>query len=104
MQFGLDYLRSLGRNMQLNKVNELKRQFPRSKIMELRSVLYAGKNEQKLFLEELKARGLRLPEYKEFKVDEIILSKKTPYFDIIEIMDLYPEFALPGGENENIQS
>jgi len=88
----------------LNKVNELKRQFPRSKIMELRCVLYAGKNEQKLFLEELKARGLRLPEYKEFKVDEIILSKKTPYFDIIEIMDLYPEFALPGGENENIQS
>jgi len=88
----------------LSKINELKRQFPRSKIMELRSVLYAGKNEQRLFLEELKARGLRLPEYNEFKGDEITSNGKTPYFDMIELMDLYPEFALPGGENENIQS
>jgi hypothetical protein len=45
-----------------------------------------------------------LPEYNEFKGDEITSNGKTPYFDMIELMDLYPEFALPGGENENIQS
>jgi hypothetical protein len=50
-------------NELLKGVANLKNNFPRSKILELRSVLYSGENEQKLFLEEIKARGLQLPGY-----------------------------------------
>jgi hypothetical protein len=46
-------------NELLKGVANLKNNFPRSKILELRSVLYSGENEQKLFLEEIKARGNR---------------------------------------------
>jgi len=81
----------------LKGVAKLKNKFPRSKILELRSVLYSGENEQKLFLEEIKARGLQLPGYKEdFNGNEIVVDKKTPYFDMIELMEFYPEFALNG--------
>jgi hypothetical protein len=84
-------------NELLKGVANLKNNFPRSKILELRSVLYSGENEQKLFLEEIKTRGLQLPGYKEdFNGNEIVVDKKTPYFDMIELMEFYPEFALNG--------
>lgn len=62
--------------------------------MELREVLYKGEDYQKKFIVDMKVRGLHLPEYKTFKDSKIILNKKTPYLDMIELMDLYPEFAL----------
>lgn len=71
-----------------------KARFPRSKIMKLREVLFLGKTERELFEIELNARGLRLPEYKNFKGDRILINKETPYFDMLELMELYPEFAL----------
>jgi hypothetical protein len=87
-------------NELLKGVAKLKNNFPRSKILELRSVLYSGENEQKLFLEEIKARGLKLPGYnknfKNFNGNEIIVYKETPYFDMIELMEFYPKFALNG--------
>mgnify|MGYP000656046821 CR=1 FL=1 len=75
-----------------------KLKYPRSKIMKLREVLYSGQTELDLFKKELKARGLELPKYKDFNGSEIVKDKKTPYFDMIELMELYPEFALPGRE------
>jgi hypothetical protein len=84
-------------NELLKGVANLKNNFPRSKILELRSVLYSGENEQKLFLEEIKTRGLQLPGYKEdFNGNEIVVGEKTPYFDMIELMEFYPKFALNG--------
>jgi len=72
--------------------------FPRSKLMDLRQVLYLSEAEQELFLRELMARRLKLPSYtrKGFSGDELVLNRETPYLDMIEIMDFYPEFALPG--------
>jgi hypothetical protein len=84
-------------NELLKGVANLKNNFPRSKILELRSVLYYGENEQKLFLEEIKTRGLQLPGYKEdFNGNQIVVGEKTPYFDMIELMEFYPKFALNG--------
>jgi hypothetical protein len=94
-------------NELLKGVANLKNNFPRSKILELRSVLYSGENEQKLFLEEIKARKSQLleeintrksplPSYKNFNGNEIVVDKKTPYFDMIELIEFYPKFALNG--------
>jgi hypothetical protein len=83
-------------NELLKGVANLKNNFPRSKILELRSVLYSGENEQKLFLEEIKARKSPLPSYKNFDGNEIVVDEKTPYFDMIELMEFYPKFALNG--------
>jgi len=74
-----------------------KLKFPRSKLMNIVKVLYMGKDAQDLFMEEIKTRGLKLPEYKNFNGTEIVVKKETPYLDMIELMDFYPEFALKGG-------
>ncbi len=79
---------------ELKKKQDGKDIYPRSKIMELRQILYLGEGEQRLFIEELKARRLKLPPYKDFNGSEIVLNSKTPYFDMIELMEFYPEFAL----------
>ncbi len=75
-----------------------KPQFPRSKIMDLRQVLYLSSSEQRSFLQLLKARGLSLPKYKDFSGEEVVMNNITPYLDMIELMDLYPEFAIIGGK------
>jgi hypothetical protein len=77
--------------------NKGKEKFPRSKIMELRDVLYSGKQAHRLFIEEMKARGLKLPSYKDFDGYEIIKDSETPYLDMIELTEFYPKFALQGG-------
>lgn len=78
-----------------NKKNG-KDNFPRSKIMELRKVLYSSEDSQKIFLEEIITKKLKLPKYKYFTGDKIVENKETPYFDMIELLELYPDFALPG--------
>lgn len=85
----------------LKGINKLKfgkngeNKFPRSKLMKMREVLYLDKTAQELYVKEISARGLELPKYKDFDGKEIVLNQKTPYFDMIELMDFYPEFALP---------
>lgn len=77
-----------------SKGKEDKAEYPRSKIMKLREVLFLGKTEMELFEIELKAKELKLPKYKDFEGDRIVKDQKTPYFDMLELMELYPEFAL----------
>jgi len=77
--------------------------FPHSKIMELREILYSGKQAEQAFVEKIKARGLELPVYKEFNGKEISKNNQTPYFDMIEIMDFYPDCFIRGN-NENLHS
>jgi len=84
-------------NELLKGVKKLKESFPRSKIMKLREVLYREGAEYKLFMEELKVRGLKLPAYKNFNGNELVQNMETPYFDMIELTEFYPEFALEGG-------
>ncbi len=74
-----------------------KLKFPRSKLMDLREVIFKDKFSQDEFIKELEARGLRLPEYKNFYGKNIFIDSKTPYLDMIELLELYPEFAMEGG-------
>lgn len=66
--------------------------FARSRLMELREVLFMDKSRQDAFITELKGRNLSLPEFKGFK-EELFLNNETPYLDMIEILEFYPEYA-----------
>jgi hypothetical protein len=77
--------------------------WPRSKVKELRSVLPLGKEAVTQFIEEIKVRGLRLPKMREGSgYDQTGWeNKKTPYLDMIELMEFYPKEFLnrqKGGE------
>jgi hypothetical protein len=61
--------------------------FPLSKIKELRSVLTLGEEACQTFVKEAKARGRDINE-------KLFLNNKTPYFDMIELMEVYPDFEL----------
>lgn len=64
--------------------------WPRNKIKDLRDALRRDEAFQSYFLTELEARGLKLPrEEKELWKDE-----KTPFYDMIELLDFYPENLL----------
>jgi len=84
-----------------NTVNELTEgirhfsNWPRAKRKGLRDVLSISETATKKYINELRARGLRLPNHTEpFSEYQNLDDKKvnkTPYMDIIEIMELYPE-------------
>lgn len=61
--------------------------------MKLREMLYMGNAHQQAFLTELAVRGLILPSFKNFS-GSLIIDNETPYLDMIELMELYPEYAL----------
>lgn len=84
------------------KDNNGRAKYPRSKIMKLREVLFLGKTEMELFEIELEARDLKLPRYKDFEGEKIVINSKTPYFDMLELMELYPEFALKEASHETV--
>lgn len=75
--------------------------FPHSKLMKLRQILYSTKIEQSLFIEELEIRGHKLPVYDSFKNNEIFVNNTTPYYDMIDLTELYPQcLLLEGGKND----
>lgn len=82
------------------EMNEEDNKWPRNKIYEMRKTLSLDEAACKTFLHQIKARGLRIPEVADF---EILRSgntdlwkplsenlHETPYFDIIELLSLYP--------------
>lgn len=73
--------------------------FPRSKLHKIREALYSTKNEQLRLLQELKIRGLRLPRYKDFDGEKLVIEKKTPYYEMIELTEIYPKFAFKEEKN-----
>jgi hypothetical protein len=80
------------------KDSQGKKKFPRNKIKELRSVIVKGKDECEKFTHHLNAIDLNLPSFgDEFKNNQIV-NGGTPYFDMIELLDFYPEFELMKGE------
>ncbi len=79
----------------INGMNILK-EWPKSKLMELREILAQGKIASKQFIQEMKFRAKELPDIKghsSFKEDGWS-DRKTPYFDMIELMKYYPHFLL----------
>ncbi|MBI5207065.1 MAG: hypothetical protein HY934_04660 [Candidatus Firestonebacteria bacterium] len=83
-------------------LKDIKNKFSTSRIKELHKVLTLGKEATKVFMNELNARGLKLPIIKGENYHESIYQEKqiakdfaiTPYFDMIEFMEFYPSFLL----------
>lgn len=71
------------------------RGWPRSKIEELRQVLVLGKETTETFVKAINVRRLELPKIagKSFE-HSLFESLETPYFDMVELIKFYPEFAL----------
>ena len=65
---------------------------PENKINKLRKVLNLTKDESEKFCVDLKYRELLLPEIKGFQYKYLGKNDITPYFDMIEISDIYPDF------------
>lgn len=86
----------------VKKDNKDRSRYSRSKIMKLREALFLGKTEIELFEIELKAKELKLPEYKDFKGNRIVINSETPYFDMLELMEFYPDFALKEVTDETV--
>ena len=69
--------------------------WPRSKLKKLRSKYLEGKLSVKQFLSEMRSRGCLLPDITDFGgLDQLFkegfdFALHTPYFDVIEVMDLW---------------
>lgn len=68
---------------------------PKNKIMKLREMLFENRDNAKIYVEELKVKGINLPQIKGMSYHEHIWQKEeTPYYDAIELIDFYPEGLL----------
>ncbi|RPI19846.1 MAG: hypothetical protein EHM58_00190 [Ignavibacteriae bacterium] len=67
-----------------------------SKIKELREVLTCEKEIGNEFLNQLKSKGITLPNYHiDYNYSKSLFQNNvTPYFDMIELTELYPKFEL----------
>lgn len=74
------------------------RQWPKSKVQELANTLIQGKAKTEEFIKMMAARGLDLPVIANTQVHKIGWYQadifKTPYFDIAEVMEFYPQCLL----------
>ena len=77
--------------------------WPRSKQKDLRLALSLGPAACKGMLADLKARGLILPEITAINKyqQEGWGESKTPYFDMVELMEFYPDHCLAATNNQN---
>ncbi len=72
-----------------------KPKFPNSKIKELREVLTLGDEATKLFKLHIDSRGLKLPQLgSNTLTDNLFINNVTPFFDMIELTEIYPKFKL----------
>ena len=73
--------------------------WPHSKVKELRNALSSGRSATEAFLNDMSARGLRLPQTRRGQsawIDRASIEpyRVTPYFDMAELVDLYPATLL----------
>ena len=69
--------------------------FPNLKLKELRDVVFQGEESGTTFVEEQKARGRSLPAISGHQYGKTLFEEsRTPYFDMLEVLELYPDFAL----------
>lgn len=78
-----------------NIIKEFKN-IPKNKVMELRKILFEDRDNAKIYVEELKAKGVKLEEIIKgmFYHVNIWQKNETPYYDAIEFIDFYPEGLL----------
>ena len=63
--------------------------------MKLREVLFEDKNIAEIYVKELEAKGIHLPQINGMYFHHNLWQDdKTPYFDAIELIDFYPEELL----------
>lgn len=102
-EYSFDVL--IGNTKKLIEEEDGKRKFPNSKLKELREVLTYGEEISRSFVAELEARGIELPKIKTYDFEKSLYAetskkvetnkkKRTPYFDMIELSELYPKFLL----------
>ncbi len=91
----------LGLEMMLAGVWHLKNDFPKNKLADLRAVLTHSRDARLEFVQDLKYRGLEFPKIEGYQFEnELFENNLTPYFDMLELLRFYPEFALKEiGEN-----
>jgi len=69
--------------------------WPTNKVMQLRDVLRQDEFSQTSFITETSARQLKLPEYEGHSFHKKLWENKfSPYYDIIELKDFYPDELL----------
>jgi len=81
----------------LSKTDELLSKWPNNKRKALRDILSADASEQTQFLNSLSYRKLELPKYDEGLANDLFTpgtSAQTPYFDLLELIELYPSALL----------
>ncbi len=102
----------------VKNTGELKKNFPKNKIHELRRVLTLSGEATDQFIAEMKNRKKEFPKMPGHKSQTLLFQEKdektehdemnsyTPYFDMIELMKFYPDFELNGKEtaNENLSA
>lgn len=88
----------------LNKKNdEGKYIFSRTKLHKIREALYSSQAHQEKLIEDFRAKGIRLPSYGEsFEGNRLVSGRQTPYFDMLELLEFYPEILLREEKNEKV--
>lgn len=69
--------------------------WPNNKIKELREVLTYSEAGIQIFINEIEARGLKLPDVNSKGYNKTLyIGSNTPYFDMIELIEYYPRYEL----------
>jgi|LSQX01.1.fsa_nt_gb hypothetical protein len=82
----------------ISSIKQMKKDLPNSKIKELQRVLTLSKSEQADFLGHMKFRGEKLPSVlgEEYQ-NNLFLNSRTPFFDMVEMMGLIPQYVIERG-------
>ena len=81
-------------------------EWPRSKVKEFRECLTLGEIASEYFREEAKLKGRKLYDLKETGKGystNIWQNGFTPYFDMIELLDMYPKYFLNKGQVNSVE-
>ncbi len=79
----------------ISNAKELSKKWPNNKLKELREVLTLGNDAAKIFVSEMEARGLELPDIDTKGYNKILFKNRlTLYFDMLELLEYYPKYEL----------
>lgn len=79
----------------VENTKKLKKTLANTKIKDMRNLMTMGSEEIRKFLNHIQAQGAGLPQMNYGSVHEAIFENmRTPYFDMIELMEFYPSFEL----------
>jgi hypothetical protein len=86
-----DSTADINMDLVIKKTKKMKNDIPRSKMISLRKLLYSEKSKADAFVRDLDVRKQELPHFNGHNFHRNIWENgKTPYFDMIELTELYP--------------